>query len=170
MRARNVNGSHRRCAATAWIGVLAVTLSAGCSKGPPPIKGTKLSLYPVTGKLLMDGQPMTRATIIFHPIKEWPKGTATSRPRAVVDKDGTFKVSTYANADGAPAGDYKVTISWKGEGKGLSGEQLDDEPEKAPEIFQEPKRSKIRVKIKEGDNTLPTWDLSKFESRASNSP
>jgi hypothetical protein len=146
-----------------------MTLSSGCGKGPPPIKG-KLSLFPVSGKLLMDGQPMTQATILFHPVRKYPDGAAPQRPRAVVESDGTFKVSTYGNADGAPAGDYKVTISWKGDVTGATSEEQAALPEKAPETFQQPRSSRLRIKVNEDKNELPTWDLAQLESHASNNP
>lgn len=160
---------YRQCLLAGFIGVLTLTLGVGCGKGPPPIKG-KLPVFPVKGRLLMDGQPMAAATIIFNPVRKYPKGAALQRPRAVVDADGNFQVSTYDNDDGAPAGDYKVTLSWKGPLEGVNSEQKDELPEKVPQMFQEARRSLLRVQIKEGENTLPTWDLAQFESHASNTP
>ena len=158
----------RRWAAAISVGVLMMSLSAGCGKAKPGIKG-KLPLFPVAGKLIMDGQPMAGATLLFHPTNDFPTGSASQRPRAIVGEDGTFQVSTYANDDGAPAGEYRVTVSWKADTDGTTSEQQQDLPEMAPRTVQNPRQSHLRVKIKQGENKLPTWDLTE-EHQASNTP
>jgi hypothetical protein len=160
-------GCRGRCTFVICLGLLTASLSVGCGKSRPEIKG-KMPVFPVKGKAVMDGQPMAGATIIFHPTEDFPKGSAQQRPRAVVGDDGTFQVSTYDNNDGAPAGEYKVTISWKGDTEGLNNEQQAELPEKAPETVQHPRSSKLRVEVKNGDNSLPEWDLT--ERQASNTP
>jgi hypothetical protein len=170
MAGRIAVGRRGRRAAVALVGLLTVTFATSCGgKSVPEIKG-KLPLFPVKGKVMMDGQPMSGAIVILNPVFDFPAGAAQQRPRAKAEADGTFQLSTYANQDGAPAGKYYVTVSWKGSGAGLSSEQLEDLPEKAPESFQKPKTSKLIVQIKEGENTLPTWDLAEFERQASNNP
>jgi hypothetical protein len=169
MAGRGVIVLRGRCALGVFVGLLTVTLSVGCGKGPPKIKG-KLPVFPVAGKLLMDGKPMVNATIILNPVRKWPDGTAPQRPRAFAGDDGSFKVSTYSNDDGAPAGDYKVTISWKGDVTDVTSEQQASLPEKVPEAYQSARNSRIRIKVKEEDNTLPTWDIAQLDSHVSNSP
>jgi hypothetical protein len=170
MANRSAIGPRGRCAVAIFVGLLTVALSAGCgAKSRPEIKG-KLPLFPVTGKLMLDSQPMAGATILFHPTQEFPAGAAKQRPRAMVDTDGTFHVSTYANDDGAPAGEYKVTVSWKGDLTGITSEQAGDLPEKAPMVVQEASSSRLRIKVKEAENSLPTWDLTELEPHASNTP
>jgi hypothetical protein len=156
-------------AAIVFVGLLTVTLAASCGKSRPEIKG-KLPLFPVTGKVTMNGQPMPGAIVLLHPIFEFPASAAPQRPRAKAEDNGTFKLSTYANQDGAPAGKYYVTVSWKESEEGVTSEQLADLPEKAPESFQNPKTSGLIVQVKEGENTLPTWDLAEFARQASNNP
>jgi hypothetical protein len=164
-------GLRGRCAACLVV-MLGVTVLAGCSKhGPPPIKGTKLAVFPVKGKLMMDGKPMVAAAIIFNPVTQFPKGSAQVQPRATADENGDFTVWTYANDDGAPAGDYKITISWKGaEAVGLTDGGRGEIDEKVPEAFQTARTSKIRIKVKEEPNTLPTWDLAQLEGKVSSTP
>jgi hypothetical protein len=166
-----VAGLRRGCAAF-WVVILGVSVLAGCSKhGPPPIKGTKLAVFPVKGKLMMDGKPMVLAAIIFNPVTKFPKGSAQLQPRATADENGDFTVSTYGNGDGAPAGDYKITISWKGaEAVGLTDGGRGELEEKAPEAYQTARTSKIRIKVKEEPNTLPTWDLAQLEGKVSSTP
>jgi hypothetical protein len=160
-------GRRGRCTFVVCIGLLATSLSAGCGKSRPEIKG-KMPVFPVKGKVMIDGQPMAGATVLFYPTQDFPKGSAQQRPRAVAGDDGTFQVSTYDNNDGAPAGEYRVTISWKGDTQGLNNEQQADLPEKAPETVLHARTSKLRVEVKNGDNSLPAWDLT--ERQASNTP
>jgi hypothetical protein len=127
-----------------------------------------MPVFPVKGKVMIDGQPMSGATVLFYPTQDFPKGSAQQHPRAVVEEDGTFQVSTYGSNDGAPAGEYTVTVSWKGDTDGLNNEQQADLPEKAPETVLHARTTKLRVEIKNGDNSLPAWDLS--ERQASNTP
>jgi hypothetical protein len=166
-----VSGYRRRCAVFVAIGLLAVTASSGCGKkSAPAIKGTKLAVFPVKGKLMIDGKPMASAAIIFNPVTEFPKGVSQMQPRATADENGDFTVTTYANGDGAPAGAYKITISWKGEeAAGLTDSGRAEIEEKAPRDFWNVRTSKIRVNVKEEPNALPTWDLAQLEGDATTS-
>jgi hypothetical protein len=168
-----MTGFRGRCALGLFAGLLAATVFAGCSKhAGPPIKGTKLAVFPVKGKLMMDGKPMGSATVMFNPVRKFPKEAAQMRPHATVDENGDFTVSTYANGDGAPAGEYKITVSWRGgeDAAGLPDGARAELEDKAPESFQAARTSRIRVKINEGENKLEPWDLGQLESHASNTP
>lgn len=81
---------------------LAITLAvllAGCNDGRP-------TLYPVRGTVAFtNGEPVRNATIEFAPTAPGPS------PRARVDAQGRFELSTYEPADGAPAGEYRVVVA-----------------------------------------------------------
>ena len=82
----------------------AAALTAGCGgDGRPPT-------YPAAGKVAVNGQPAAGALVVFHP-------TAAARvndpkPFATVAADGTYTLATFGSADGAPAGEYGVTVVW----------------------------------------------------------
>jgi len=87
-----------------------IACAGGCSKssGPP-----KKVCYPVKGELLVKDKPAEGATVILHPgadanSDEWSMGF----PHGNVGADGKFELGTYADNDGAPAGDYVVLVSW----------------------------------------------------------
>ncbi|HEY1065317.1 MAG TPA: hypothetical protein VGE52_04380, partial [Pirellulales bacterium] len=69
----------------------------------------RVAVYPVTGKVLFKGKPAPGATVVLTPAKPLPN---VPTPRANVLADGTFKASTYDSDDGAPQGEYKVTVIW----------------------------------------------------------
>jgi hypothetical protein len=104
----------RRCAG--WFLLTLAVVCAGCSKSGP-------TLYPVRGKILFEGQAARGATLVLHPLSNSdPKAI---KPRAFVDRDGTFEVFTFAGGDGAPAGEYVVTVIGRmGPGPGGPGRQL----------------------------------------------
>jgi hypothetical protein len=109
-----------------------------------------LPTYPVRGQVFFEGKPATGVIVTFHgPIgKENP----WTRPRGSVDEDGNFVPETYRNADGAPAGTYRLTIaSRSGQVVGVL----------LPQRYTEPDTSGLTAEVKPGDNVLPRFDLSR---------
>lgn len=82
----------------------AALLATGCS-GP-----AEVAVYPVVGQVVVNGKPAEGATVVFHP--QAAGEVAELRPTGKTDADGRFKLTTRESNDGAPAGDYKVTINW----------------------------------------------------------
>ncbi|HLN29265.1 MAG TPA: hypothetical protein VK395_16065 [Gemmataceae bacterium] len=66
--------------------------------------------HPVTGRILVNGQPANNADITFYHLGDWGKETII--PMARTEEDGTFALATYAVKDGAPVGEYEVTVTW----------------------------------------------------------
>jgi hypothetical protein len=90
----------------------AACMSVSCSRG------TK-ACYPVHGQVLLEGQPVRGAVLVFHPLDDADPNAV--KPRAFADRDGKFKVSTYRTEDGAPAGRYAITIVRQFGGMGGQG-------------------------------------------------
>jgi hypothetical protein len=138
-------------------------VSSSCGKSVPEIKG-KLPVFPVKGSVQLDGQPLSRAEIVFHPFGSgFPDGAAKNLPQARTDGDGNFTISTYVDGDGAPVGDYRVTIKWRGdEGR------TDDEGNLLPAKYANSRATQLRAKIEEGENQLPPFELKMPPQQASN--
>jgi hypothetical protein len=136
------------------IALAIATVSSSCGKSTREVKG-KLSVFPVKGSVQMDGQPLSRAEIVFHPFGTgFPAGAAKNLPQARTDGDGNFTVSTYTENDGAPAGKYRVTIVWRGdEGR------TDDEANLLPAKYANPRVTQLRANVEEGENTLPPFEI-----------
>jgi hypothetical protein len=81
-----------------------VVVLVGCGK-----KGW-LETYPVKGTVMVDGKPAKGATVSFHP-KE-VIGDKSYIPTGQTNENGEFSLSTYMTDDGAPAGEYDVTVVW----------------------------------------------------------
>lgn len=123
----------RRAAGAGLVcGLLAL---AGCGGGPV--------LAPVTGKVTLDGKPLDRIAIEFHPDGEGPRSTATT------GADGTFTLQTDTGRPGAVVGTHKVVL------RDLS--LFPDRPISRDELNQDfSKGKKARIKSDFGDRAKTT--------------
>jgi hypothetical protein len=62
------------------------------------------------GSLFVGGKPAAGARVQLNAVGD-PK-LAGLCPHAIVEADGTFRLTTYKTGDGAPAGSYALTMSW----------------------------------------------------------
>ena len=114
---------------------------AACSAKPP----ARPPVYPVRGELLVNGKPAVGAVVSFHPVGNLTPDAV--KPQATVETDGTFRPNTYDLRDGAPAGEYALTVYWPG-GKGPIG------PDRLKGRYGNPARPVLKVTVKAGDNVL----------------
>lgn len=87
------------------IGVVAVAL-AGCDRA------TKVPTYPVRGQVLYDGKPAAGVEVFLFPTAAPGVPDIPTNPHGVTGPDGTFRIGTYADADGAAEGSYQVVLYW----------------------------------------------------------
>ena len=89
----------------AWFLVSASAFAlASCS----PTEARKPT-YRTVGKVtLPDGKPAEHASVVLHPVGDAAAGVP--KPHGKVGADGTYKLTTYDTDDGAPAGEYRVTV------------------------------------------------------------
>jgi hypothetical protein len=149
-----------------WLLLLAGTiLLPACSNSledHPP-------LYPVKGKVILDGKPMTSGTIIFEYSGDGadaPKGSGGGPFRVTSKiKDGTFNLIGYAGSEGMPAGNYKVGISAT---QGRSEDNLFGRevvlPKKGKSAvsvsrYADPKTSGLTSQVSRDEPNEPVFDL-----------
>jgi hypothetical protein len=87
------------------------------------------------------------------------------KPHARIAADGTFQLSTYREHDGAPLGEYTVTVSWRAPANkqiadDVKEEDWDQGREQLPTRYQDPQKSGLRITIQPGQNELPSLRLS----------
>jgi len=116
-------------------------------------------VYPVQGQVFVDGKSAVGAYVLFHPAND--SDAQPMRPHGQVKPGGTFILSTYAANDGAPVGEYVVTLDWRKvvPGHGPKGPSLI-----APE-FSQPQESPLRATIRAESNSLAPFQ-AKARSRA----
>lgn len=83
---------------------MAVAL-AGCSGGKSASTAQRVATYKVSGKVMYKGLPIENAHVTFHPRAEQGPGAFGQ-----TNAEGEFTLRTYEDGDGAPAGDYLVTV------------------------------------------------------------
>lgn len=106
----------------------------------------------VNGNVTVNGQPGKDLWVTLH-----STDGLELRPRAQCDEKGHFTIGTYQGDDGAPAGDYKITIEWltfaRLGGAGWVG------PDKLKNKYNDPKKTPFEVTVADKPLTLPTFEL-----------
>ena len=120
----------------------------------------QLPVHPAQGKVLLDGQPLANATICLHPVGT--RDIHFPRPRAVSRADGSFVLGTYGPDDGAPVGEFKVTVQCFKQLRKVENESEGAPLQKnvLPPWLANPETSRLSVRIKEGDNDIPALVLT----------
>jgi hypothetical protein len=119
-----------RSSCPTWLfGVLVLALS-GCGNG----LGT---LYPVSGKVTVDGEPLKDAQLTFVPDAE--KGNKAPASAFSKITNGNYSLTTKERA-GAPAGWYKVMINTH-QSPGGTGEAV------LPKKYSDPGKSGLSVEV-----------------------
>jgi len=87
----------------AWAVALLVLTNSGCSKA----QKSTVDLFPATGKVSLDGEPIAEATLEFIPVGD-TKGQGGA---ATTDHEGNYSAETPYGEVGLAPGDYQVVIS-----------------------------------------------------------
>lgn len=138
--------------------ILALLAGTGCSKqdGVP--------VFPVRGQVKFKGEPASGAFVVFHPVGAAPDPGASPVdeqpcPSALVKPDGSFELTTRQGGDGAPAGDYAVTLEW------FKPVQRNGAPEAGPNVipptYGKPESTPLKVTVKAESNDLPAWEVTR---------
>jgi hypothetical protein len=98
----------RRTSGLFFLALCVGALPAGC--GGTYVDGVRV--YPVSGKVLVQGQPLTgvpQGSVAFHPDKA--QGNESMHiPTGKIGSDGTYELLT-GGKKGAPLGKYKVLVN-----------------------------------------------------------
>ncbi len=121
----------------------------------PAAKVDRKPVFPVRGQLFVKDKPAAGAFVLLVPVNE-PAEPKDPRPRAEVAADGSFALSTYGDNDGAPAGEYVVTVTWPG---GVRPDGTEEPEDKLFGRYSDRTKSKLRATVKEGPNELPPYRL-----------
>jgi hypothetical protein len=119
-------------------------LTGSCASGRKPV-------YPVRGQVFVGGQPAAQAFVVLHPTDD--DGPQATRPYGHAGADGSFTLTTYDQGDGAPAGEYVVTIVW------LAPTGGEDPPDRLKGQYRDPKTSKLRASVQKGPTELAPFQL-----------
>jgi hypothetical protein len=126
-----------------------LVVCAGCNSS---------GLYPVSGKVLVNGEPASGATVTFvrkgsaDPLKE-------QTLQGTVGDDGNFTLSGPAG-EGAPAGEYVVLVEWKeGAGKTKGRAPALSAPDRLKKKYLDPNKPLLTATVEAKSNTLSPFEL-----------
>jgi len=147
-------GTSRAMVGTAGrAGVLAVVMGCmGCSGD----EGPTVPVFPTTGSVVFEGRPAAGAFLTFHPKSP---GGQTPPPTATAGTDGAFALTTETKDDGAPAGEYAVTVRWSPPIK--QGGEFVAGPDLIPKRYGRVETTPLRATIREAANTLEPFRIVK---------
>jgi predicted phosphodiesterase len=109
------------------------------------VKRVTKPTHPVSGRVYYKGNPIPGAKIAFT----WMDGKTRVRGDAIVQPDGTYRLSTYAAHDGAPAAEYKVTIVMM-----KPKEEGDPDVNLLPTRYGDVDKTPLTATIREGQNRI----------------
>ena len=138
-----------------------------CEDRPP---SGPIPVHPVSGQVTYRGRPVPDALVAFHRVDHdapSPKpgegaGTSSPTPTGRTNAEGQFRLHTYVGDDGAPIGDYKVTVALAAPSEGRNFMAKVDPKAMTlaiPPKYTDPARSGLTATVQAGDNTIPPFDL-----------
>jgi hypothetical protein len=112
-------------------------------------------VYPVHGEVRVNGRAPVHAQIGFFPVNDG--GPDAVHPIGRVDDQGRFTLTSYTNGDGAPEGEYRVTVAWFL----ASGRLNDDAPplNYLPASYARPDSTPLHAVVSKGGVQLQPFDL-----------
>jgi hypothetical protein len=131
--------------------LLAAFCFSACAKEP---QGDRKPVQPITGTVTVDGKPGKDIFVYLNP--KTPDAAHPVRPYAQVDEEGKFTISTYEQGDGAPEGEYVVTLEW------LNYNIVQNQwggPDKLKNKYSDPQKSGITVRVEGKPVEMPAIEL-----------
>lgn len=134
-------------------------INTGCSRGPKGIARDPVTR--VSGTILIDGKPEQMVAVQLARLGEPDSKAGTSKvltPSAFTNAEGKFSIGTYeggSNGDGAPKGEYALTIQW-GELNLIGGLYSGD---KFKGKYADPAKSEFKVTVAEKPVDLGELEL-----------
>lgn len=115
---------------------------------------TRVPTFPVSGTIMDGKKPLVNATVVFHPVSGL--GGDAVRPRGRTDEQGQFTLTTYDGNDGAPVGEYTITVE-----QYLAGRPDEGPRNRLPAKYAKHETSGLRATIQAAPNELTPFALKK---------
>jgi hypothetical protein len=137
------------------------TVILGCGeessfKSPVPV-------FPTSGKILYQGKPLAGVILIFHSTDVNQK----IKSQATTDNEGKFVATTFKTADGAPEGDYTITLVVPNNESDSAREDAASERQFQkeglvlfPSKYQNPATSPLKVKVSKNQPDLGILEIN----------
>ena len=139
--------------ASATLLVFGLAALVGCGGGDGV---ARLPVHPVEGAVTRNGKPLANALVALHPKGGDPRAITA---RGQTDAEGKFVVTTYDQNDGAPEGEYAVTVQYFELIK--NGGSSEPGPNVLNPKISSPNQTDIVVKVAAGPNKLPPIEVER---------
>ncbi len=105
--------------------------------------------------MLVNKKAAEHATVVLHPVNQ--TAADQPKPRGKVNADGSFTLTTHTEGDGAPAGEYRVTVEqW------LAGARPDDPTaNRLPAKYSSPTTSGLTATVGPGSTELKAIEITR---------
>ena len=133
---------------------LLILVASGCTKSDGRVK-----VYPVSGKVSVRGTPAEGARVVFYPVSEELKKPGMPIPYGTTDSQGNFKLRSFDPDDGAPEGDYKISVIWLDVPPGKAEENPLSAKDRLSGQYSNPQTSKLTAKVEKGGGEIPPFEL-----------
>lgn len=150
----SIHGKGRIASGMMRIAPLALGLGiGGCggSGGSP----ADVQLRPITGQVLVAGKPAAGVEVQLYPLNQSGEAGAP-RLHATTDRDGNFRLRVDESREGAPEGQYHVTLAWPTSAGGT---------DRLGGVYSEPGGSGLTAIIDAETTSLPPYDVKAGRQR-----
>ncbi len=113
-------------------------------------------LYPVTGTIKVDGKPAGDALVFLH--RQGRDNPNEPVPYGKCGPDGTFTVTTSKEGDGAPPGEYVLTVVWPDMSKAPDGNG--ERPDLLRGTYSKAAQSALKATVEAKSNVLPEFTIT----------
>lgn len=139
-----------------WDCVLVLLLAFGSASTGCDRRREAVETYQVEGRVLVDGVPANGALVVLHPV-DLPLSQMRLAPAGYTRSDGVFCLTTYEFGDGAPVGEYIVTVEWRD--LVIAGEDFREGHNLVPAAYGDRTTSPLRAIVSLGVSELPEFNL-----------
>jgi hypothetical protein len=135
---------------------LALLMLSGCASEDDG----RMQVYPVSGTVKVGGQPVEGAEVVFYGATPGLRGKGTIPPEGETDANGVFRLTSYEPNDGAPAGQFKVTVRWPEPIPADADQEMYQPKDRLKGKYSDPETSGLTVEVPEGGGELPPFELN----------
>jgi hypothetical protein len=108
--------------------------------------------------VLVDGQPAADARVVFYSTAPAGPDLKTPTPAGTTDANGEFRLESFEAGDGAPIGEYTVTIVWP-ETPPPNFRGIFEAKDRLGGRYTSPESSKLTAKVEKGGGEIPPFAL-----------
>lgn len=129
-------------------------LGPGCGKDDGHTK-----VYPVQGKVVVNGAPAAGARVVFYPVSDDLKKPGMPVPEGTTDAEGLYHLQSYKSNDGAPIGEFKVTVHWPEPIPPNVDQEMYEPKDRLGGRYIDPQTSQLTAKVEKGGGEIPPFEL-----------